>query len=134
MMTHDKTTRPDDDMPDDEMLDGFFEAARQQQPQIPEEVVARILADADREQAHHLKGVVTPVRSTRNFFGDVMAALGGWPSLAGLAAATLAGVWIGYSPPTSLDSIALLVLGGETISFGGFDIMTSDDTLFALEG
>lgn len=125
---------PDDDMPADDILDGFFEAARQQQPQIPEGVVARILADADREQAHHLNRSVIPVRSKRSFFGDVVAALGGWPSLAGLAAATLAGVWIGYSPPTSLDSIALSVLGSETVSFGGFDIMTSDDTLFALEG
>jgi hypothetical protein len=37
--------------------------------------------------------------------------LGGWPAVSGLAAATVAGIWVGVAPPASVESITASFLG-----------------------
>ena len=80
-------------------------------------LMARILADAERIRAAGASAALSaaprPGRPDRP--GWAMAAIraiGGWPALAGLAAATLAGVWIGAAPPDGLAGAAQFVLGG----------------------
>lgn len=103
-------------------LETFFDAARQEAPAPPGDLLARIEAQALAEQPRPGAGR-SPVRGLP---GQLRLALGGWPGLAGLAAACAAGVWIGVSPPDSLwplygtqDAI-LGALGLDPLS--GFDL------------
>ncbi|WP_299678993.1 hypothetical protein [uncultured Roseobacter sp.] len=92
--------KPDRDTGGD-ALEAFFEAARAAPPQVPKALMARVLEDAQEAQA--------PVRVpiwTR--LGEV---LGGWQGLSGLAAATCAGLWIGWSPPQALPDAGALIFG-----------------------
>lgn len=78
-------------------------------------LMARILADADREQPGRRAAPAAPAALAARLsagarLAAIMRALGGWPAMAGLAAATLAGVWIGVSPPEGLAEAARLVL------------------------
>ena len=72
--------------PDD--LDGLFHSARQRQP-LPDELFARIMADAAEEVARRDEAVA-PGRSG-GLWAAILDTVGGWPSLAGLATATPAG-------------------------------------------
>lgn len=83
-------TRPEDR--NDEALDALFAQARRDRP--PAGLVARVLADA---------GAVQPGRRRTGPFAAVVAALGGWPSAAGLAAASVAGLFIGYAAPEAVS-------------------------------
>jgi hypothetical protein len=91
----------------DDALGVFFDAARDTAPAPSEDMLARILADAEtvRRRADD-RG---PRRTGRARARD---ALGGWPAMAGLAAATLAGLWIGAALParvTGPDAPAFVV-------------------------
>jgi hypothetical protein len=81
---------------DDETLDGFFDAARAQAPPPSDALLARIDASASREAIIPAAPATSTAPAVRGFF----AALGGWPVMAGLATAAIAGVWIGYSSPS----------------------------------
>ncbi|MFZ5965322.1 hypothetical protein ACOXXX_20455 [Thalassococcus sp. BH17M4-6] len=89
-MTHE----PDDDLPPG--LGAYFSAARADTPEPPADLMARIEAQAlaarpDPDPAPH-----------RRPLAGLIAALGGWPAMAGLAAAACAGVWLGFSPPDAM--------------------------------
>lgn len=65
--------------------------------------MARILRDADAvlaEQARLQPGKSAP---RVGFWAGLIAGIGGWPSLAGLVSATVAGIWIGYAGPDTLS-------------------------------
>ena len=92
-------------MDDDELLEGFFEAGRKAAPEPSSALMARIAADAADAQA----GSAAPVRGRpRAGLAGLFAALGGWPGFAGLATATLAGIWIGVAQPMGVDPLALV--------------------------
>jgi len=79
--------------------------------------MGRILADAAtvaaERQGRRPRGVA-------GLLAAVWRGLGGAPAAAGLAAATLAGVWIGASPPVLLDGLADSVWGRPAaIDMGG---------------
>lgn len=79
---------------EDRRLEPFFEAARTEAPEPSAALMARILADA---QAAQEVAAPAPARR-RRFPGWRLPALaGGWGAAGGLAAATLAGVWIGFA-------------------------------------
>ena len=61
-----------------------------------------------------------------NLMSRIARAFGGWPALGGLAAATCAGFWIGFSPPAAIPDAGSLLLGGEDI--------TLDDSMADLSG
>ncbi|MFK7835387.1 MAG: hypothetical protein AB8B60_04140 [Sulfitobacter sp.] len=98
---------------DDDTLEGMFEAARAAPPQVPEALMARVLADAQATQP----------RPKVSRWGARLAGLGGVPGLGGLALATCVGFWLGVAPPQGLPDLAGAMLGVET---------ETDDSLDAL--
>jgi hypothetical protein len=91
------------DRHDDDILEAFFQTARANAPGLPAPLAARIAADAER---------LLPARRQAWPHGSppLAAALGGWRPLAGLAAAGIAGLWIGIAPPAPLADLAGAVL------------------------
>ena len=75
-------------------------------------LLARVLADADEVQAGF-----APVPTTRPVTGSLWErlrdGLGGWPAVSGLAAATVAGIWIGVAPPASVADVTATFFGEE---------------------
>ena len=105
-----------DDAPEDDLLSGVFDAA-QRDAQVPlsADLEARILMQAAQVQAglaHQRKAGGVMARARR-----IWAELGGWPATAGLAAATVAGLWLGIASPTALDT----VWSGVGLTSAGFD-------------
>ncbi len=96
MTDHDRLT--------DSELDALFDAGRDAAPVPSEALMVRIMADAEAEITRR-EGPRAPARR-RGPFAGFLAGLGGWPALAGLATATVAGVWLGFSAPDSLNSLA----------------------------
>ena len=93
--------------PDDRMLDDLFAGARAQMPELSDALMARVLADAAQVQ--------TPVSvpESRSVWAALSDMLGGWPALGGLAAATVAGLWVGIAPPAPVEDLAASVWGNE---------------------
>ena len=83
---------------EDALLGQVFAQARADEPAVSDALFARILADAEREQRKVAAGVATRPGLIR----AAILALGGWGSIGGLAAATLAGVWIGFGGMTAI--------------------------------
>lgn len=95
------------ELDDDKMLEAFFEAARDDAPVPSQDLMARILADAQAElpaPAPILRQAVEPRR--RSLLASLLAAVGGWPSVATMATATVAGIWIGFAQPDALNALA----------------------------
>lgn len=70
--------------------------------------MARVLADAEAVQAGFDSAAVPDRQPARRpgLLAQLGAALGGWPAVAGLAAASVCGLWIGISPPAGLSDTA----------------------------
>ncbi|MEO0774585.1 MAG: hypothetical protein AAFZ04_15555 [Pseudomonadota bacterium] len=98
----DATKKPDP-------LDAEFAALAAQDTPPRDDLIARVMADADAVQADFM---ALPAPAKRSAGRRVLAVIGGWPSLAGLATAGLAGVWIGMAQP------ALLVAGSDVLLSG----------------
>ena len=82
-----------------------------------DDLMARVLADAAVEQANLLFRVHEPQGS---LWSQIGAAIGGWPALGGLAAAGVAGLWIGIAPPSAVETFAADLLGtNETVDVIG---------------
>lgn len=112
--------------PNDDMLDDLFAEARGVNPQVSDDLTARVLVDAGaaQEAAPAPKSVAQP-----GLWSRLMDMVGGWPSVGGLAAATVAGIWIGVAPPASVenltaslvgDSVSVSLLGGADAIETGF--------------
>ena len=93
---------------DDNALEALFDAAPAAQPSAA--LTNRILADARAHQPQNAPRAAPP---QRGLFAALAQALGGWPTLGGLATATLAGLYIGVAQP-DLFSIPPSNLGVET--------------------
>jgi len=102
----------------DDPLDGFFEAARSVSPQPSDALQRRILADAD---AVLMAGITPAPRRLR--FAAALAVLGGWPTMAGLMTAAVAGLWIGVSPPQLIEGL----MGVQTVEYlPGFNALLEE--------
>ncbi|MEL7026010.1 MAG: hypothetical protein AAGO57_02105 [Pseudomonadota bacterium] len=95
-------------------LDAFFDAAR---AEPSADLMARVLADADAVQPV----VAAPARRPER--EGWFSIFGGWPALAGLATATVAGIGIGIADPTTVGDLAFFAVG-DTYDFStiGTDI------------
>lgn len=116
----------DEDTSGDNELERYFRAARGDEGPAPDALVARILADAE---AHR----VQPGRAggDRGAFEAVLRALGGWPAVAGLAAASMAGIWIGAAAPDLVPQLP----GAETAPvYDLADLMPGYGDLLANDG
>ena len=95
-------------MADRDPLDEFFEAARRTAPEPSAELLSRVARDAAAETVRRQAAQ----SRLRPVWRGVFDGLGGWPALAGLATATVAGVWIGVADPLNLDPLSLMGAGG----------------------
>lgn len=100
-------TKPDHDT---ELLDGLFKTARSdEQAAARPDLLARVLADAEALQPQF-----EPLQRKapkKSLFAQLSGALGGWPSLTGLAAAAVAGVWIGFTATPDLFPNGIVGIG-----------------------
>jgi hypothetical protein len=122
----------------DKDLDDLFAAARDV-PVVSDGVMARVLADA---QLHQPRAMVVPAQGptqgpsqsqsqsqSQTLWRRILAAIGGGPALAGLSAAALAGVWIGFAQPGQVSD--LLLVGNTTTET--LDVFPAFDD-FVIEG
>ncbi|MCZ7676116.1 MAG: hypothetical protein M5U35_09930 [Roseovarius sp.] len=89
-------------------LKAHFEALKARVAEPDAALLARILADAEHEQA--VRAAPAARRPRSGWLAAPVRALGGWPAMAGLATAALAGVWIGAAPPEGLAAAAQRML------------------------
>ena len=122
----------------DDGLEDFFKAARAEAPQPSDDLMARIMADA---QAHlpAPAPIATPRKPVRQgLLAGLLAAMGGWPSVATMATATVAGIWLGFAQPDALNTLSggTLLPGSTTTSYdldelvpsyGSFDGLLSEE-------
>lgn len=102
-----------DDKKTNDLLEAHFAAARDHAAEPSADLVARVIAAADQVQANReteADARRTPPVATRGRLSSVFRVLGGWPAVAGLTAATLAGIWIGVNPPSALMQNVQVVL------------------------
>jgi hypothetical protein len=113
------------DIQDDD-IDRLFALAREVQPPLPDALAARILADAEAAT----RPVVGAAPAVPGGWRGIVAALGGWPALGGLALAGVVGLVIGISPPAGLSTIASGLLG-DTLEL---QLSADADPILLLEG
>lgn len=86
-------------------LDALFDAARDTAPAPSTDLMARIMADADAVTEAEAQARAADRPASRNGgLRRLLAAIGGWPSVAGLAAAGVFGVAIGLTAPAAIDT------------------------------
>lgn len=94
-----------EDRKDHDRLDAYFDAARRQTPALSDAALARLTTQALQVQAEAAAPQGThPQRPGR--LAQLLAMIGGWPAMAGLATAGIAGLWIGAVPPAGLANLA----------------------------
>ena len=86
-------------------LDVFFDAARSRAAEPGPELMQRVLEDALAEQ-RRLAALAPQPAPAPGRLRQLLKAIGGWPAMAGLAAASVAGLWIGVNPPSALSDTA----------------------------
>ncbi|MBN2905810.1 MAG: dihydroorotate dehydrogenase [Rhodobacteraceae bacterium] len=98
----------------DTELEALFAAGREATADPSAALLARVMDDAMAQiegravpAAAAVAAPLAPARRglLRGAFRGAVAALGGWPSMAGLASAAIAGLWIGYAGPAGLDTV-----------------------------
>lgn len=118
-------------MQDQVDLDKLFGALRDDAPQMSDDLMARILADA---AAHQPKSIVTmaapPVVSQGGFWSAFAALFGGAGALAGIGTAAVAGLVVGFVQPTGLTGLTDAVLG---VPLETVEMIPSVDALWAEE-
>lgn len=106
--------------PEDDRVEAAFAEARKAPPAVPDALMARIMADALN---------VMPQKTKASPWRQLFRTLGGWPAMAGLAATTCVGLWMGGTlgddlllAASSLESAAL----DTGLGLGGFDLLLVD--------
>ncbi len=111
--------------PNDKMLDDLFTQARDVKPAVSNDLMARVLADADAMQQSKPADVAP---RAPGFWFRFLDLVGGWPAIGTLTAATIAGLWFGMAPPAVVDEFAA-GLTGDVVSidlFSGADFLTGE--------
>jgi hypothetical protein len=103
----------EEDLLEDAALDALFATARDTDPMPSPELMQRVMSDAMGVQVlQHSQPAAA--QQTQSLWRGMLAALGGWPALAGLATACVAGVWVGVNPPDLISDSAATFLALET--------------------
>lgn len=97
----------EDRKPDD--LEFYFDAARSAAPALSPAALDRMTAQALAVQREFTAPPLARAAPRRGLLAQLLATLGGWPAIAGLATAAVAGIWIGATPPAMLVDIAVQV-------------------------
>jgi hypothetical protein len=113
-------------------LEAFFQAATAEAPEVSDDLMSRILGDADAVQAERLRAPASPPPGKLGLWRGFIDMLGGRAALAGLATATVMGAFLGFAQPTQLapfaQSVTQSVLG-EASSLGTIDLLPTADTV-----
>ncbi|MEM7320335.1 MAG: hypothetical protein AAF408_15120 [Pseudomonadota bacterium] len=111
-------------------LDLLFDAAKRESDLLPADLAARIVRDAQTEQAAWT-AKVTRQAPSMTMWQQILSQLGGWPGLSGLATACAAGVWIGLAPPVALQAPMQLVWQSQVVDDlyidDGFDAIQTEE-------
>lgn len=101
-------------------LEAFFQAAQQDAATPDDAFLARLTQQALDTQAG-FAAPDAPQETARRpgRLAQFLAAIGGWPAMAGLATAGIAGLWIGAVPPAFVQTF--------TASVGSSDATTDED-------
>jgi hypothetical protein len=103
---------------EDDGLAAAFAAERAVSPVPSGALMARILSDAaatgKARTAAALRPALLPeapfvARRPRRALSDLVALLGGWPAMGGMATAALTGIWIGFAGSSNPGGLAGLV-------------------------
>lgn len=94
-------------------LDDLFSQARSRDALPKPDFMERVLQDALEAQAVHVQAAVTPPART-SWVRQLLSEIGGWPAVAGLATAGVAGLWIGINPPNLMATTAENFLGNNS--------------------
>mgnify|MGYP000091341386 CR=1 FL=1 len=119
----------DDKRLTDAELDSLFAEAAKTGPVPSADLLARVMADADDVVDARAVAQIAPTAKPRGWLAALLAPIGGWPAMAGLATATVAGVWIGYSPPESVSGFADDYLAGNILTYDLGDYLPSYDMI-----
>ena len=109
----------------DPEVDKLLREAARNVPELPDGLMRRIIGDAEALLPESRN---SRPRGRRGRLGKLWAGFGGWPALAGLAAVTLVGIWLGYSPPGFIEGIAGAAFADGAI-FEPLDYMISFDNV-----
>lgn len=119
-------------------LDDLFAAARAEAaaPASPD-FLARVLADAydaqpDPAPAPAPAALAPPARP--GLWARASAAFGGGFALAGMGTAGIAGLWLGFAPPTGLGPLADTFVPATATAAVEIDLMPTLDTFWSEEG
>lgn len=107
-------------------LDDLFASAKRDAMQPSAALMARVLADAAREQPRPVLRVVPKL----GFWAALAAVFGGGGVLAGVGSAAVAGLVLGFVQPVGFGSVTDL-LAADTL--GGVEFMPGIDALLAEE-
>lgn len=102
--------------PTNDMLEDLFAQARAVAPHPSDALVARVLADAGNAALSEPTPKAAP---QLGFLARFMDMIGGWPAIGSLAAATVAGVWVGVAPPVSVEDFTASTFG-DPVTIGIF--------------
>ncbi|MEO0678100.1 MAG: hypothetical protein AAFZ02_11150 [Pseudomonadota bacterium] len=94
-------------------LEAFFAASDRAAPLPSADLFARILADAEAEQARTPEAPQVPARGWAARLADT---LGGWAGISGLAGAVATGLIVGIFPPDALLSLTDGLFAASTFS------------------
>ena len=112
--------------PNDDMLDDLFATARQAAPAPSADLMARVLADAAAVQPQP----ATTTAAVPGLWSRMLDAIGGWPAVSGLAAATVAGIWVGVAPPSAVEDMTASLIGDEvSVSLFSPDLLFDEGAL-----
>ena len=109
----------------DNALDSLFAEARAKGAVPSDDLMARVMGDA--MDAIPKPAPVAPERP-RGF----LALIGGWPSLAGLATATVAGIGFGFASPDVVTTLSLGASYDVSALDAGYGGLFADDGLFVV--
>lgn len=117
--------KTDRNITDDQALDAFFDAMKTHEVAPSDRLVAAILDDAAQHQpqAPDLPPARSPYPAPRRSrLRDVLDAIGGWPAMAGMTTAAIAGLWLGLAAPTGLETLSggLILSSDASLSDGSF--------------
>lgn len=93
----------------DTTLEAFFAAGRAAAAEPSADFLARVLAEAEEVQAQAMRQAPArpaPGRAGQGIWRGILASLGGWGGAGGLATATVAGLWLGFSGAQATDAAA----------------------------
>ena len=113
--------------PDDDMLDRLMAEIGRDEPRPSEALLSAVLEDAYAVQPAAEPPVIDRAAASEGSITSVLAVLGGWFGLGGLALAASLGFVIGLNPPDLLQTPLEIVFGTEseeasTVTAFGWDI------------